>query len=122
MEPYPAQGSTTVALDVLLTIAQLTAINVKGVSRFSHIQASNVNRLFKPGHYRDGVRVEIVDDVVNVDLFLILKDEYNVREVSHNIQREVTRAISEMVGMPVGHVNIHIEDIDISAYGESETP
>ena len=46
MEPYSAQGSTTIAPEVLLTIAQLTTLNVPGVSRLSHIQGVGVNRLF----------------------------------------------------------------------------
>ena len=29
-----------------------------------------------------------------------------------NIQKEVARAISEMVGMEPGQINVHIEDID----------
>jgi uncharacterized alkaline shock family protein YloU len=106
-----SQGKTTIAPDVLLTIAQLTALNVDGVSRLSHVQ-TNVNQLLKRTQKREGVLISLVDDVVNVDLYVILKNDVNVRDVSHNIQHEVARAISEMVGMVVGKVNIHIEDID----------
>ena len=49
------------------------------------------------------------------DLYVILDCNINVREVSRNIQTEVARAISEMVGMEVGQVNVHIEDIHFSA-------
>ena len=45
-------------------------------------------------------------------MFLALKQDVNIREVSRNVQLQVTRAIQEMVGMDVGHVNIHIENID----------
>ncbi|MFN3491796.1 MAG: Asp23/Gls24 family envelope stress response protein, partial [Anaerolineales bacterium] len=50
-----------------------------------------------------------------VDVHLILKENVNIREVSRNVQQNVTRAIQEMVGMDVGEVNIHIEDIDYEA-------
>ncbi|RPI22259.1 MAG: Asp23/Gls24 family envelope stress response protein, partial [Chloroflexota bacterium] len=43
---------------------------------------------------------------------IILKNGTNIRDTSRKIQYEVARAISEMVGMQVGRVNIHIEDID----------
>ncbi len=105
------QGSTTIAPDVLLTIAQLTTLNVNGVSRLGHVQTP-VNQLLKRTQRREGVSIEVVDDVVYIDMYVILKNDVNVRDVSHNIQHEVTRAISEMVGMTVGRVNIHIEDID----------
>jgi len=112
------QGTTTIAPDVLLTIAQLTTLNVAGVSRLSHVQRP-VNRLLKRTQRREGVLIEVVDEVVYVDIYVVLISDVNVRDVSHNIQHEVTRAISEMVGMPVGRVNIHIEDIDYPS--EEET-
>ncbi len=105
------QGSTTIAPDVLLTIAQLSTLNVDGVSRMGHVQTP-MNQLLKRTQKREGVSIEVVDDVVNVDIYVVLKNDINVRDVSHNIQHEVARAISEMVGMSVGRVNIHIEDID----------
>ena len=40
------QGKTTIAPDVLLTIAQLTTLQVEGVSRLSRTPAK-VNRLFR---------------------------------------------------------------------------
>jgi uncharacterized alkaline shock family protein YloU len=119
MEPYISQGSTTIAPEVLLTIAQLTALSVPGVSRLSHIQGAGVNRLIKPSQYREGVKIDVVDDLVTVDIYIILKNDVNVREISHNIQREVARAITEMVGMTVDRVNIHIEDIDYTSANES---
>lgn len=106
----PVAGKTTVSPEVLTTIARLSALDVQGVSRFAEA-AGGVNRLFKRG-VRDGVRVETKDNLVVVDLHLILKQDVNIREVSRNVQQNVTRAIQEMVGMDVGEVNIHIEDID----------
>jgi len=47
-----------------------------------------------------------------VDLYLVLDKDVNIREVSRNVQHQVARAIAEMTGLKVGHVNIHIEDID----------
>ncbi len=114
----PSQGTTTIAPDVLLTIAQLTTLNVSGVSRLGHVQTP-VNQLLKRTQRREGVSIEVVDDVVYIDIYVILKNDVNVRDVSHNIQHEVARAISEMVGMTVGRVNIHIEDIDYPMEAEA---
>lgn len=106
------QGKTTVAPEVLTTIASMSALEVNGVSRLAPV-AGGVNRLFRRG-VGDGVRIEAKDNVAYVDLFLILKENVNIREVSRNIQQNVARAIQEMVGMDVGEVNIHIEDIDFA--------
>ena len=109
------QGKTTVAPEVLTTIARLFVLSVPGVSRLAPV-SGGVNRFFKRGS-GDGVRIETEENTVFVDLHLILREEVNIREVSRNVQQNVARAIQEMVGMDVGHVNIHIEDID---YANSE--
>jgi uncharacterized alkaline shock family protein YloU len=102
-------GKTTIAPNVLLTIARLTTLNVKGVTQMSQLPGG-VNRVFDRG-YEEGVRIRVDGDQVSADLFVILDHESNVREVSRTIQHDVSRAISEMVGMEVGQINVHIEDI-----------
>jgi len=103
-------GKTTVSPDVLISIAKLSALGVPGVSRMAPI-AGGVNRLFRKGA-NEGVRIDVEDDTVFADIYLVLKEDVNIREVSRSVQRKVARAIQEMVGMDVGHVDIHIEDID----------
>lgn len=106
-----AIGKTTIAPEVLLTIARLTTLDIAGVSRMSPVPGG-VNRLFNRG-ISEGVRIDIrEDDTVFADLFVILQNDVNIRDVSREIQHKVARAISEMVGMQVGRVNVHIEDID----------
>ena len=106
----PNPGKTTVAPDVLVTIARMSALSVSGVSRMAQV-TGGVNRLFKRGT-NDGVRIEVEDNTIVASLYLILKKDVNIREVSRNVQQQVARALQEMVGMEVGEVEIHIEDIE----------
>jgi uncharacterized alkaline shock family protein YloU len=112
-----AIGKTTVAPEVLLTIARLTTLTVPGVSRMSPVPAG-MDRLFNRS-YADGVHLEMKDDTVNTDLYVILQKDVNIRDVSRRIQQSVVRAISEMVGMQVGRVNVHIEDVDYPSEPEA---
>ena len=109
-EEYRSPGKTTLAPEVLLTIARMSALSVEGVSHLAQIQGG-FDRLFRHGT-DNGVQMTVEDGIVYIELYLVLKSDVNVREVSRNIQAKVSRAISEMVGLEVGHVNIHIEDID----------
>jgi len=111
------EGKTTVAPDVLVTIVRLSALGVPGVSRMAQV-TGGVNRLFKRGVH-DGVRIEVEDNTVVVDLYLILKKDMNIREVSREVQEQVARSIQEMIGMDIGSIEIHIENID---YEEEATP
>lgn len=111
-------GKTTVAPDVLINIARLSALSVAGVSRMADV-SGGVNRLFKRGIH-DGVRIEVEDNVIVADLYIILKQDVNIREVSRNIQHQVARAIQEMIGMEIGSIDIHIEEIDFEGEAASE--
>ena len=110
-------GKTTVSPDVLITIARLSALGVPGVSRMASV-SGGVNRLLRRGA-QDGVRIEIEENTVFADMFLVLKQDVNIRDVSRNVQHQVARAIQEMVGMEIGHVDIHIEDIDYEEVAEA---
>ena len=109
-EEYRIPGKTTLAPEVLLTIARMSALSVQGVSHLAPVPGG-FDRLFRQGS-DNGVQMSVEDGIVYIELYVVLKKDVNVREVSRNMQTQVARAISEMVGMEVGHVNIHIEDID----------
>jgi uncharacterized alkaline shock family protein YloU len=104
-----APGTTTMAPGVLVTLAKFTALNVPGVTAMAP-RPGGVNRLFRRGS-GEGVQIEINEDCVCIELFLILESDTNVREVSRTVQTEVARAIEEMIGMDVTRIDVHIEDI-----------
>ncbi len=109
MEETPRRGKTTIAPDVLLTIAKLSALGVPGVAHMSPVPGG-VNRLFRRGA-GDGVRIEVKNQAVVVDLYLVVTHDAGVQNISRAVQAEVARAIQEMVGMEVLAVNVHIEDV-----------
>lgn len=105
-------GKTTISVDVLLTIARLTTLEVPGVSRMSSVPSRRFKTMLLHRQEQDGLHIEVVDDLVYTDLYVVLEPEVNIREVGRNIQIAVARAITEMIGMQVGNVNVHVEDID----------
>lgn len=106
-------SSTTVSKEVLHKVARLTTLSVNGVSRMANFQGK-LEKIIGKEEYK-GVKVHLKDDQVFIDLYVILISERNVRDISREIQARVSRAISQMIGMDVGGVNIHIMDIDFSA-------
>lgn len=108
-----SSGITTIAPEVLLSIARLTTLGIQGVNRLSDVPGG-FDRLFKRG-INEGVRLSVTNNTVYADIYVILEKDMNVREVSHAIQNKVARAISEMVGLEVGRVNIHVDDINPQA-------
>ncbi len=103
-------GKTTIAPDVLTSIARLTTLSTPGVSRLAPIPTS-VDRLFVK-NANEGVLVTVEDNLVNIEIHVIITRDNNIRTVCREIQSQVARAVSEMVGMQIGKINIHVEDID----------
>jgi uncharacterized alkaline shock family protein YloU len=104
-------GKTTISVDVLLTIARLTTLEVPGVNRMSNVPTKRFKTMLLHRQEQDGLHIEVVDDLVYTDLYVVLEPDVNIREVGRNIQIAVARAITEMIGMQVGVVNVHVEDI-----------
>jgi uncharacterized alkaline shock family protein YloU len=114
-ESERAPGTTTIAPNVLVTIAQLAALRVEGVAGLAPLPPS-VNRLFRRG-IGDGVSIEVKNGMVSAELFLVYEPNINMRDTSRQVQESVARAIEEMVGMAADKIDIHIQDV---AYGENE--
>jgi uncharacterized alkaline shock family protein YloU len=104
-------GKTTISIDVLLTIARLTTLEVPGVSHMSSVPSRRFKTMLLHRQQLEGLHIEVVDDQVYTDLYVVLEPDVNIREVGRNIQIAVARAITEMIGMQVGVVNVHVEDI-----------
>ena len=102
-------GKTTIAPEVLLTIARLSALGVPGVAGTS-LPPAGVSRLFKRGVI-EGVQVDVDDQMVTVEVYLVVEHDHSVREVGRAVQAAVARAIQEMTGMGVRAVNVHVEDV-----------
>ncbi len=103
-------GRVTVAPEVLLDIVRLTALATPGVARLSSQHPSGFRRLFS-GKAAEGIRIEIEDTSVSIDLHVIAEPEAQMLVLGQTLQREISRAIHDVVGMPVKDINIHIEDV-----------
>ena len=97
-------GKTTIDASVLLTIARLTAMSVEGVSRMGETPGS-IRDLFRR-NTDQGVRIAVEGGVVDVEVHVILDPETDMVAVAREIQEEIARAISEMVGMETGKIMV----------------
>ncbi len=110
MEP---QDTITIAPSVLITIARHAAEQVKGVSRMGQIPV-DVGRLLRGNPMGSGIVLDIEDHAVKLDLYLRVTPGAVMRDVSHEVQQAVKRAIQDLVGMDVTAINVHIEDVDFT--------
>lgn len=104
-------GTVTIAPEVLVTIARLTALKTPGVARLDTRIMDGVNRVFKREAGSRGVKIEVEGDAVSVELYVIAEHDANMLTLGQQLQAAVSRAIREMVGMSVTAVNVYIQDV-----------
>ncbi len=104
-------GNVSIADDVVASIAGIAAIEVKGVSKLTgNISKELVAKLGKK-NLAKGVKVDIIEGTVDVDLSLELEYGNNIKTVSENVQIKVKQAIENMTGLTVGSVNVVVSGI-----------
>lgn len=106
-------GSVYLAEDVIAMIAGLAAIrDVEGVSAVGDstkksIASYNVKKAAK------GVKVEVVNDTVKVDISLAIAYGYNIPETCSKVQKKVQSTIENMTGLKVKGVNLRIASLNM---------
>ena len=60
-----------------------------------------------------GVKVDVLEDVVCVDIALNIEYCFNILETSKKVQERVKAAIENMTGLTVSDVNVRIASVEI---------
>ena len=96
-------GSVRIADAVVANVATIAATEVEGVS----IPAGTVSKVSR------GVKVEIKNSTVKVDIAVNVKYGYNIPEVSQQLQSKVKSAIENMTGLTCSSVNVRFSSVII---------
>lgn len=107
-------GEVRIADEVVAIIAGLAATEVDGVdSMAGNITNELVGKLGMK-NLSKGVKVDVTEEHVSVDLSLNLKYGYNIPDVSERVQDRVKSAIENMTGLTVLDVNIRIAGVNLA--------
>ena len=107
-------GEVRIADEVVAIIAGLAASEVDGVdSMAGNITNELVGKLGMK-NLSKGVKVDVTEEHVSVDLSLNIKYGYNIPDVSERVQDRVKSAIENMTGLTVLDVNIRIAGVNIN--------
>lgn len=106
-------GEVQIADEVVAIIAGLAATEVEGVSSMAGNITNELVGKLGMKNLSKGIRVEVLEGVVSVDVALHMKYGYNIPEVSSKVQERVKNAIENMTGLSVSDVNVRIAGVDI---------
>lgn len=106
-------GKISIADGVVASIAGIAAIEVDGVSKLTgNISKELVGKLGKK-NLSNGVKIEIAEGKVIVDISLELEYGNSIKKVSEAVQVKVKQAIENMTGLTVKVVNVVVSGIKL---------
>ena len=106
-------GEVHVADEVVAIIAGLAATEVEGVASMAgNIPNELVSKLGMK-NLSKGVKVEVAEKTVSVEVALNISYGYSIPEVSEKVQEKVKSAIETMTGLSVAIVNVRIATVDM---------
>lgn len=106
-------GEVKIADEVVAIIAGLAATEVEGVASMAGNITNELVGKLGMKNLSKGVKVDISEDQVSVDLSLNMKYGYSIPAVSEKVQEKVKTAIENMTGLSVMDVNIKIAGVSL---------
>lgn len=109
-------GKIEVSPTAIASIASQAVLECYGVVGMATKDlASGIVEILKPASHRRGVDIQIDDSQVVIDLYVVIEYGTRIAIVARNIQSTVKYAVEKALGVPVTAINIHVQDLRVSA-------
>lgn len=107
-------GNVNISDDVIGIITSIAASEIEGVSGLYGKFTDNLGEKLGIKNLKKGIKIDIVDEEVNVLLNIIVDYGIKIPDISWKIQENVKNAIESMTGLKVSEVNVHVHGININ--------
>lgn len=104
-------GSINISEDVVLSMVRPVISEVDGVAGLASSAGTELAELLGIKSAAKGVKVQIVDGVVNVDIIIQIRYGCNAVAVAQAVQNAVANTVQSMTGMGKPVVNVHISGV-----------
>ena len=106
-------GEIQISDEVVAIIAGLAATEVEGVAKMAGNITNELVAKLGMKNLSKGVKIQVVDGKVSVDLAINMEYGYNIPEVTSAVQERVKSAIETMTALDVEDVNIRIAGVNL---------
>lgn len=114
-------GNIKIAPDVVSTIAGIATAEVEGVAGMhTSIAGGLAEMLSTKKNQSKGVKVEIKENSVVIDLYIIVEYGVRIPELAWEVQENVKTSVETMTGLTAEKVNIHIEGVSFEKMKKDE--
>ncbi|MBQ4265729.1 MAG: Asp23/Gls24 family envelope stress response protein [Clostridia bacterium] len=106
MEKDQDKGQITYANEVISTIVSVATTEVEGISGI--VGGTSMSGIIGKGRTPRGVRVDMENGDVNVDVSVTVDYGMPIQKVGRNAQENVRKSIESMTGLHVEKVDLHV--------------
>lgn len=109
------RGNVEIAPEVIEVIAGIAASEVEGVAQMrGNFATGALERLGKKNHGK-GVKVELSESGIKVDVFCVMKFGVSIPSVAQKIQDNIRQTLLNMTALETEEINIHIVGIQFES-------
>ncbi|MGM8213467.1 Asp23/Gls24 family envelope stress response protein [Virgibacillus sp. W0430] len=109
----PDLGKVEIAPEVIEVITGIAASEVGGVSAMrGNFATGVVERLGKKAHNK-GVKVDLTDDGIVIDLYVVLHYGVTIPEIAQKLQSTIRQSLKSMTALEIAEINIHVVGIQM---------
>ena len=111
---YQTPGSLKISQDVVASIAKFATLEIDGVDSVS-TGNSGVKGWLTKTNYTKPIKVELLDEVVNVEISVVVGRGVKIQQVAAAVQQNVKNAIQSMTGLAVARVDIVVAGVSLAS-------
>lgn len=105
------KGNVTFNKDIILSVINLAAKEISGVSSLVANFGSALKRLFGNNYY-EGVKLTNNNGKFSVDVYINVYYGYNVSEIAYRVQENIKNSLSSMIDVELDKINVHVLGVD----------
>lgn len=106
-------GNVKISDDVVAIIAGVAATEIPGVTSMSGGITGGFSEMLGMKNLSKGVKVELKDNDVVIDVFITVEYGKNISEIGKNVQQNVKNSVETMTELNVVEVNVNIQGVNI---------
>ncbi len=113
-------GSIRMDDEVIASIAAYTVLSIDGVAGMVGGMADGITEMFGKRPAGKGVRVEMVDGNLTVDVNILVQYGIPIPDLAHHIQRDVVEQVKNMTGITLSSVDVYVQGIVFSSNDKTD--
>jgi uncharacterized alkaline shock family protein YloU len=114
-------GKVEIAPEVIEVIAGIAATEVDGLYAMQGNFASGVAERFGKQTHNKGVKVELTDEGITIDVYCILNFGSSIPKVASELQTTIRQSLKTMTQLDIAEINIHVVGMNMEEKEEEKT-